>query len=104
MICSKSADMELTRILPEITVERFREQVQNVDKGRDAMQNPEITRRGLMLVLSSPSGAGKTTISRRILASDDNIDASVSVMTRSPVRERWTAWTTISWTVRPWKP
>ncbi len=48
------------------------------------MQNPEITRRGLMLVLSSPSGAGKTTISRRILASDDNIDISVSVTTRSP--------------------
>lgn len=44
-----------------------------------------INRRGLMLVLSSPSGAGKTTISRRILADDDNIHMSVSVTTR-PMR------------------
>ena len=42
----------------------------------------EIQRRGLMLVLSSPSGAGKSTISRAILAEDDQIDISVSVTTR----------------------
>jgi len=42
----------------------------------------EIRRRGLMLVLSSPSGAGKTTISRRILALDDNLAMSVSATTR----------------------
>lgn len=41
-----------------------------------------IKRRGLMLVLSSPSGAGKSTISRAILESDDEIDMSVSVTTR----------------------
>lgn len=41
-----------------------------------------ITRRGLMLVLSSPSGAGKTTLSRRLLADDAGIDLSVSVTTR----------------------
>lgn len=41
-------------------------------------------RRGLMLVLSSPSGAGKTTIARRILESDDRIGLSVSVTTRQP--------------------
>ena len=35
-----------------------------------------------MLVLSSPSGAGKTTISRRILSSDANSEMSVSVTTR----------------------
>ena len=43
-----------------------------------------IRRRGLMLVLSSPSGAGKTTLSRRLLASDDNLTMSVSVTTRPP--------------------
>ena len=41
-----------------------------------------IGRRGLMLVLSSPSGAGKTTISREILANDQNIEMSVSMTTR----------------------
>src|SRR5947207_5867130 len=42
----------------------------------------EIRRRGLMLVLSSPSGAGKTTLSRRLLESDSNIVMSVSATTR----------------------
>ena len=41
-----------------------------------------IRRRGLMFVLSSPSGAGKTTISREILDRDDNIVMSVSTTTR----------------------
>ncbi len=44
-----------------------------------------ISRRGLMLVLSSPSGAGKTTISRRLLERDRDITMSVSVTTR-PMR------------------
>ena len=44
----------------------------------------EIQRRGLMMVLSSPSGAGKTTISRRLLESDNEIKLSVSVTTRAP--------------------
>ncbi|MBV9990657.1 MAG: guanylate kinase [Alphaproteobacteria bacterium] len=44
----------------------------------------EIKRRGLMLVLSSPSGAGKTTISRRLLQSDPDIIMSVSTTTRPP--------------------
>ena len=39
-------------------------------------------RRGLMLVLSSPSGAGKTTIARRLLAEDAGLELSVSVTTR----------------------
>ncbi len=43
----------------------------------------EIARRGLMLVLSSPSGAGKTTLARRLLASDPNILMSVSATTRA---------------------
>jgi len=44
----------------------------------------DIRRRGLMLVLSSPSGAGKTTISRRLLDHDDNIAMSISMTTRPP--------------------
>ena len=43
-----------------------------------------ITRRGLLLVMSSPSGAGKTTLSRALLASDHHIRMSVSVTTRPP--------------------
>lgn len=41
-----------------------------------------IDRRGLMLVLSSPSGAGKTTIARRVLAEDGGIASSISHTTR----------------------
>jgi len=41
-----------------------------------------IKRRGFMLVLSSPSGAGKTTISRRLLERDANLSLSVSATTR----------------------
>src|SRR5579872_5860095 len=41
-----------------------------------------IARRGLMFVLSSPSGAGKTTLSRLLLRADRNVDLSVSVTTR----------------------
>ncbi len=43
---------------------------------------PSVERRGLMLVLSSPSGAGKTTLSRRLLRTDHFIVMSVSVTTR----------------------
>lgn len=41
-----------------------------------------IHRRGLMLVLSSPSGAGKTTIAKALLESDPNLTISISVTTR----------------------
>ncbi|MBP7338382.1 guanylate kinase [Niveispirillum sp.] len=44
-----------------------------------------IHRRGLMLVLSSPSGAGKSTISRELLTRDNNLSMSVSLTTR-PMR------------------
>jgi guanylate kinase len=43
-------------------------------------------RRGLLFVLSSPSGAGKSTIARLLLAGDDGIALSVSATTR-PIRQ-----------------
>jgi guanylate kinase len=46
-------------------------------------RNPSrVARRGLMLVLSSPSGAGKTTLSRMLLKADRHVALSVSVTTR----------------------
>ena len=48
-----------------------------------ARQNRKtVARRGLMLVLSSPSGAGKTTLSRMLLKVDRNVELSISVTTR----------------------
>lgn len=41
-------------------------------------------RRGLCFVLSSPSGAGKTTISRKLLATDNELSLSISCTTRAP--------------------
>jgi len=49
------------------------------------MDQPIRQRRGLLIVLSSPSGAGKSTISRMLLEADDNITMSVSATTR-PMR------------------
>ena len=43
---------------------------------------PSPHRRGLMLVLSSPSGAGKTTLSRQLLENDSRIKLSISCTTR----------------------
>ncbi|MGE5514561.1 MAG: guanylate kinase [Bacteroidota bacterium] len=45
---------------------------------------PTVARRGLMLVLSSPSGAGKSTIARALLERDAHIAMSVSCTTRPP--------------------
>ena len=45
-------------------------------------KNGLVGRRGVMLVLSSPSGAGKTSISRRLLAEDDQLELSISATTR----------------------
>ncbi len=47
-------------------------------------ETPQLARRGLMFILSSPSGAGKTTISRMLLEADEEINLSVSVTTRTP--------------------
>ena len=46
---------------------------------------PNRTRRGLLIVLSSPSGAGKSTISRMLLSADPEVTMSISATTR-PIR------------------
>jgi guanylate kinase len=51
-------------------------------RGPDRTKKDQIARRGLMLVLSSPSGAGKTTLSRMVLEFDKNVELSISVTTR----------------------
>lgn len=40
--------------------------------------------RGLLLVLSSPSGAGKTSLSRRLVADHSDLNLSISATTRRP--------------------
>ena len=58
-----------------------------MSKKRKAAKKPgakreKIARRGLMFVLSSPSGAGKTTLTRLLVQKEENIDLSISVTTR----------------------
>ena len=48
---------------------------------RDTMPDP-VRRRGLMLVVSSPSGAGKTSLTRRLLEQEPEVTLSISVTTR----------------------
>jgi guanylate kinase len=48
----------------------------------DDADHPTRRRRGLLIVLSSPSGAGKTTISRMLMESDGEVTMSVSATTR----------------------
>ncbi len=56
-------------------------------RNTEKKKNPKtIARRGLMFVLSSPSGAGKTTLSRLLLRADPNVALSVSVTTRAKRR------------------
>ena len=51
-----------------------------------AGKDKAIARRGLMLVLSSPSGAGKTTLSRKLLAEERGLELSISMTTRAKRR------------------
>ncbi|WP_246717221.1 guanylate kinase [Oricola nitratireducens] len=53
------------------------------DKKNPTLASDRIQRRGLMLVLSSPSGAGKSTIARNLLETDNGLELSVSVTTRA---------------------
>ena len=46
--------------------------------------NNKIQRSGILFVISSPSGAGKTTLARKLIEIDNNIELSVSVTTRRP--------------------
>lgn len=46
-------------------------------------EQPDISRRGIMLVLSSPSGAGKTTLTRNLLEQEQKVALSISVTTRT---------------------
>ena len=55
-----------------------------MSEARNTAGAGSIVRRGLLLVLSSPSGAGKTTLSRRLLAAEPGLRMSVSVTTRKP--------------------
>ena len=48
------------------------------------MTLPSTDRRGILFVLSSPSGAGKTTLSRKLLAEDAGFTLSISATTRNP--------------------
>jgi guanylate kinase len=48
------------------------------------MSSTEIGRRGLLLVLSSPSGAGKTTITRLLVEREPELSISISATTRKP--------------------
>ena len=45
--------------------------------------NIDIARRGIMLIVSSPSGAGKTTLTRLLLENEENVSLSISVTTRA---------------------
>ncbi len=53
--------------------------------GEPKSQKLPVERRGVLYVLSSPSGAGKSTIARKLLEHDDHLSMSVSVTTR-PIR------------------
>jgi guanylate kinase len=44
--------------------------------------NVDIARRGILLIVSSPSGAGKTTLTRLLLEKEEKVSLSISVTTR----------------------
>ncbi|MFO0542026.1 MAG: guanylate kinase, partial [Phenylobacterium sp.] len=50
----------------------------------DAARPWEVQRRGLLVLVSSPSGAGKTSLSRRLVSDHDDLVLSISATTRPP--------------------
>ena len=85
-LTAKANDVDLTNIGLELkscgrAVSRAGAEP-GVTMAKKRQEKTVIARRGLMLVLSSPSGAGKTTLSRRLLELDDNVTLSISVTTR----------------------
>ena len=48
-------------------------------------------RRGMLIIVSGPSGTGKGTLCERLIQQDDRIGFSVSATTRAPREGRWTA-------------
>ncbi len=78
-LCAKSATVELTRtgLALKAAIDQFREQVQ-------AMSSERARRGLLMLVVSSPSGVGQTSLSRRLVADHAELDLSISMTTRPP--------------------
>ena len=57
--------------------------IENPSPSQEAAGGP-VARRGILFVVSSPSGAGKTTLTRRILDKDPHVEISVSYTTRAP--------------------
>ncbi len=57
---------------------------ETIEKMKYRRHSDYIKHRGIMLVLSSPSGAGKTTISHHLLEQEKHLSLSISVTTRSP--------------------
>lgn len=55
-----------------------------VDTTTSLIDSDKLHRRGLLFILSSPSGAGKTTLSRMLLTEDEEIKLSISATTRPP--------------------
>ena len=55
----------------------------------------DIARRGIMLVVSSPSGAGKTTLMRNLLEQEENVSLSISITTRPLARSACIAFSTM---------
>lgn len=64
------------------TVKKTAKKAPKKTPSRKTAKPAAIARRGLMFVLSSPSGAGKTTLSRMLLQNDSELELSISVTTR----------------------
>ena len=84
-LCAKANDVSLT-VMASISRPRWSSSASRSRTSSEAMtanlENETISRRGLMLVLSSPSGAGKTTLTRLLREQESSLTLSVSVTTR----------------------